>query len=140
MASERVFFRRRIRLLVITTTKSKGATFEPHVECFMFIYDVRRNVTWCRIYKNHLPWWFGPSGQGMKYPRLRFWNHVSNLGHRRTQEISILRNFPNSQLYQKLNVRECWRINYLVFMSRFYVLGCPRLSIVVFVSIFFRFE
>ena len=30
---------------------------------------------------------------------------MSNLGHPRTHEISNVWNFPNSQLYQKLNVR-----------------------------------
>ena len=64
---------------------------------------------------------------------------MSNLGHRRTQEISSLWNFPNSQLYQKLNVRECWRINYLIFIGQFSVLGVPRLYTAYFCCLFCDF-
>ena len=53
---------------------------------------------------------------------------MSNLGTPRIQEMSNLWNFLNSQLYQKLNVREYWCINYLMFRSQFSVLGVPRLS------------
>ena len=61
---------------------------------------------------------------------------MSNLGHPRTQEISYLWKFPNSQLYQKLNVRECWRINYLICISQFSFLGCPRLYTAYFCPVF----
>ena len=70
----------------------------------------------------------------MNYPRLRFGNHVSNLGTPRTQEKSNIWNFPNSQLYQKLNGRECWRINYLIFIGHCVVLRVPRLLHALFPS------
>ena len=61
---------------------------------------------------------------------------MSNLGTPRTQEISSLWNFPNSQLYQKLNVQECWRINYLIFIGQFSVLSVPRLYTAYFCPVF----
>ena len=88
-----------------------------------------------RIDTDHLPWWFGPIWRIRDYPQLRFENHISNLGTPRTQEISNLWNFPNRQLYQKLNRWKCWRIKYVSIIAQFGVLGVPRLLQALFLSI-----
>ena len=64
---------------------------------------------------------------------------ISNLGTPRTQEIFRFWNFPNSLYYQKLNAWECLRINYLVFMGQFFVLGVPRLLDSLLIAIFVHF-
>ena len=74
-------------------------------------------------------------GKCIKYPQLRFGIDFSNLGTSGTQDIFNLWNFSNSQFYQKLNVRECWRINYLMFIGHCGVLRVPRLLHGLFSSI-----
>ena len=94
---------------------------------------------WNWNHGDHQSWWFGPSRWNLIIHNWDLEMHISNLGTPRTQELSNCRNFLNSQHYQKLNVGECWRINYLKFMSQFSVLGVPRLSSVVFLSSFFPY-
>ena len=52
---------------------------------------------------------------------------VVNLGMRQSCQGCQYSKKLDSQHFRKLNVRECWRINYLIILSQSKVLGVPRL-------------
>ena len=60
---------------------------------------------------------------------------IDNLGTPRTQNWAIIDKYLIRQLYQKLNVRECWCINHLLIIGQFSVLDVPRLLHSLFSSI-----
>ena len=65
---------------------------------------------------------------GFEYPQLRSLNvRLSNLGTPRTENWPLIFNFPNSQLYQKLNRWKCKPIKNLNIIDQFSVLGVPRM-------------
>ena len=109
--SQQKFFRRWLVSIKNLQSESKGSAFDSSW-FHLGVFDVRVDQKDQKV--------------DFEYPPQNL--PVTNLGTRRSCERVIINKILIRQLYQKLNVEELWRINYLLTRSRSWVLVVPRLS------------